>query len=228
VVGQHFGHASWYAHFRLRYESDPSGSNATFGGLYLGENSSQFSIVDWSHCCINRSGELPQRAGITSGKDVNGRASAREEAGVDKTASAVWPQPPDVESEPQSLERRRQRQGERTVCTSGRQGKKGMQGKETAGVVPLLSTNLLHELSSRSRPLTRIHLVGLRRSLVSLVHNLVQVSVPKFAAVGEKEPAREIVPRLSAIQLQLNRPPKFFIVDVAQNVDSLDNSAIRR
>jgi hypothetical protein len=167
VVGQHFGHASWYAHFRLRYESDPSGSNATFGGLYLGENSSQFSIVDWSHCCINRSGELPQRAGITSGKDVNGRASAREEAGVDKTASAVWPQPPDVESEPQSLERRRQRQGERTVCTSGRQGKKGMQGKETAGVVPLLSTNLLHELSSRSRPLTRIHLVGLRRSLVS-------------------------------------------------------------
>jgi hypothetical protein len=81
--------------------------------------------------------KLRQRAGITSGKDVNSEASAREEAGADKTASAVWPQPPDLNSEPQSLERRRQRQGERTGYTSGRQGKKGMQGKETVGVVPL-------------------------------------------------------------------------------------------
>ena len=44
--------------------------------------------------------KLRQRAGIISGKDVNCEASAREECGADKTASAVWPQPPDVESEP--------------------------------------------------------------------------------------------------------------------------------
>ena len=28
VLGQHFGNTSWYAHFRLRYDSDPSGSTA--------------------------------------------------------------------------------------------------------------------------------------------------------------------------------------------------------
>ena len=75
---------------------------------------------------------------------------------MDTTASAVWPQPPDVESEPQSLERRRQRQGERTVYTSGRQGKKGMQGKETVGVVPLLygeftATAIYLKLSSSAK-----------------------------------------------------------------------------
>jgi hypothetical protein len=47
-----------------------------------------------------------------------------------------WAEPA-AASEPPPLERRSQRPGERTLYRSGHQGKKGMQGKETVGVVPL-------------------------------------------------------------------------------------------
>ena len=49
VIGQHLGHASWYAHFRLRYDSDPSGSTAASAAYILGENRLRFSTVDRSH-----------------------------------------------------------------------------------------------------------------------------------------------------------------------------------
>src|SRR3982751_1377376 len=48
VIGKHFRYASWYAHFRLRYDFDLSGSTAASAAYILGENCSQFSIVDRS------------------------------------------------------------------------------------------------------------------------------------------------------------------------------------
>ena len=50
VIIENFGDALCYAHFRLRYDSDPSGSIATSVDI-LGKNCLQFFIVDRSHFC---------------------------------------------------------------------------------------------------------------------------------------------------------------------------------
>jgi hypothetical protein len=42
-----------------------------------------------------------------------------------------------------------------------------MQGKETVGVLPLCCDNLYERFDSETQPCARIHLVGLRHSLVS-------------------------------------------------------------
>ena len=49
MVIQDIGDALWYAHFRLRYDSDPSGSIAASAATFIGRNCWQFLTVDRSH-----------------------------------------------------------------------------------------------------------------------------------------------------------------------------------
>ena len=57
-----------------------------------------------------------------------------------------------------------------------------------------------------------------------LVHDLLVVAGAELAAVSEEQPARQGVARLTAIELELDPPPEVFLVNVAQDVDGLDDT----
>src|SRR6266700_1823820 len=96
--------------------------------------------------------------GTTASRNRMGRrriheASARREAGADQTASAGWPRRPAVESEP--WDGRRRRHGEASARCRGRKGKKGMQGKETVGVLSLRYSTLRAPLFNTRTPMNQ-------------------------------------------------------------------------
>ena len=56
-----------------------------------------------------------------------------------------------------------------------------------------------------------------------LVHNFLIITSSELTLVGKKDPARQLVPVFSFIQLPLDGSTQFLIRQVAQNVFSLDD-----
>ena len=51
------------------------------------------------------------------------------------------------------------------------------------------------------------------------------VSLPKFAPFAMEDDAGELMPSLSTVELNQDAPPVWFVVDVAQQIESLDETA---
>src|SRR5712692_3280503 len=68
------------------------------------------------------------------------------------------------------------------------------------------------------------HRIGQEAQTTGLVHDLLVVAGAELAAVCEEQPARQGVARLTAIELELDPPPEVLLVNVAQDVDGLDDT----
>jgi hypothetical protein len=68
------------------------------------------------------------------------------------------------------------------------------------------------------------HRVGQQAQATGLVYDFLVVAGAKLASVGEEQPARQGVTHLAAIKLELDPAPELFLVEVAQEVDGLDDT----
>src|SRR5271169_3403250 len=68
------------------------------------------------------------------------------------------------------------------------------------------------------------HGIGEQAEAAGLVHDLLVVAGAEVALVGEEDPSGEDVAELTAVELQLDGLAQRLLVDVAQDLDGLDQT----
>jgi hypothetical protein len=69
------------------------------------------------------------------------------------------------------------------------------------------------------------HRIGQQTEARGLVHDFLVVANLKRPLVREKEPPGELMAALASVELELDAPPELDVVDIAQEVETLQRPA---
>src|ERR1700685_1939106 len=145
-----FGDALWYAHLRLRYDSGPSGWTATWVAKSSARTACSSLLSTGAITLLSRALGSARASRNPLGRRCEQQGERRGDRSV-------------VESEPW-IAGAKTKPTERThgLLVASTEGRKGCKGRKPVGVLPCTQPTL-YTLIKRGE----IHLVGLRRSLVS-------------------------------------------------------------
>jgi hypothetical protein len=71
------------------------------------------------------------------------------------------------------------------------------------------------------------HGIGKQAQATRLVHDLLVVASAEGAVIGEEQPLRERVTEFTPVELELDRPPERFLVNIAQDMDGFGQAPER-